>query len=685
MAKKKTAGPSKDDLLNKIRDAVEKAKVSGDGQDSGLQEARDLALKYYNMELPARFRPDSSSFVSSDVFDAIETRKATLLETFTGNVKPVQFSPINPQDSAITEMASTRVDQVVMEECDGYALMQDVIHDGLLNRNGIVQAFYEKQTAHIPFTIAGLTDDTASAYLSQHGANLVSYELEEDDEGTNTLHVVLNQDLSGVRIQVVPAEEFGIASDASDLKDASFTYRRRRIPVSELASMGVPSEEIEELVSSKSYLSDTSPVEIGPKSERMGNTGIYDAEFSDEMERLIEVFECYIVMDTDEGKTTYQALYVNNRVLRYEAVRRHPFHSFTPLKVPHRFWGGDFAGTVIPTQNITTSLTRFALDHGMTAAVPRWMIREGALSNPIEMLEPRMGGVVNINGSLGDAIAPLPTPNLNPALFKLLESMAQEKQQRTGSNDLSGSMLKDVLSNQNSADLVSQMATMGQTRTKIMARNFSAFLAGLYEHVYDLLVENETQPKAIQLTGQWVFVDPSQWNIHRQARVDFHIGYGEREKEAQQLMQFDQYASTQPDLQRLYGETQRYNLLSDMMRLTGRYNVNRYLADPATLPPPQPDQQQQLEASLQQREMAVKEQNANTASMAANAKAQTSIASTQSKAANSQQSSILKQQQQELKVQSFAHQATMDVAELAMQHHAQNIQAIAKPVATTAK
>ena len=670
-------------LKDRISMGLQTAMKGGDGNEATLRDARVKALRFYRRQQPERFNDNSSSFVSSDVFDAVETRKATLLETFTGNVKPVKFAPNDPQFADLMEQATTRVDQVVMNEQDGYMLMQGAIHDGLMARVGIVQAFWETEVSHIPFAYSGITDDAATAILSEKQADVIDWDTTPNDDGTVDLAVTLRVDKSGVRLELVPAEEFGINSDAKDLKSATFTYRKRNVPLSALKGMGVSQADIDDIIADENFMTlTTDPASEYEKAVRVDDVGLYNEDDSAQLKRLIMVNEVYLTIDTDAGKQVYQALWAAERLLDYKQVQRHPFHVFLPHMVPHRFWGEDFAGTVSESQKVSTSLTRFALDHGMSAAVPRWLVREGSLTNPREMENPVMGGLVNVQGDTADSVRPMPYPNLNPALFKLLEQVQQDKQMLTGSSDLSGSMLKDVLSNQNSADLVSQMATMGQTRTKMMARNFAFFLKGLYEHVYDLLVENQKQQTAMQMGENWVFVDPSKWPIERMAHVEFHIGYGERDKEAAQLMQFDQYVSAQPGLGRMYSETQRFNVLSDVMRLTGRYNVPRYLADPATLPPPQPSQAEQMAAQLQEREMAVKEQNANTAAMAANAHAQNSIMSTSAKAQTNQGNQALKEQQQELKVAQFQHQATIDAAEVSLQQRAHQIQAVAKPVNT---
>ena len=73
-----------------------------------------------------------------------------------------------------------------------------------------------------------------------------------------------------------------------------------------------------------------------------------------------------------------------------------------------------------------------------------------------------------------DAIAPLDQAPLNPFIFQTRQILGDDKEQITGISALSQGLSKDVISSQNSADMVQQMVSVSQTRQKIIARNFAA-------------------------------------------------------------------------------------------------------------------------------------------------------------------------------------------------------------------
>ena len=97
-------------------------------------------------------------------------------------------------------------------------------------------------------------------------------------------------------------------------------------------------------------------------------------------------------------------------------VSRKPFIAFCPLPIPHSFYGNSFADKLCATQNARTVLTRSILDHAMITNNPRYMVTKGGLTNPRELIDNRVSGLVNVTRP--DAIAPIPQAPLNPFIFR---------------------------------------------------------------------------------------------------------------------------------------------------------------------------------------------------------------------------------------------------------------------------
>jgi len=81
-----------------------------------------------------------------DVYDAVESMKAQLLETFAAGNKTVRFSPQNGDDVKMSEVCTEYTDYVAHRQNDLYSVMSDAIHDGLIARAGIVSVYWKEQT-----------------------------------------------------------------------------------------------------------------------------------------------------------------------------------------------------------------------------------------------------------------------------------------------------------------------------------------------------------------------------------------------------------------------------------------------------------------------------------------------------------------------------------------------------------
>ena len=112
-----------------------------------------------------------------------------------------------------------------------------------------------------------------------------------------------------------------------------------------------------------------------------------------------------------------------------------PFVHFCPLPVPHSFYGSSFGKRVIDIQNARSILTRSILDHAIISNNPRYTVTKGGLVNPRELMNNKVGGLVNVTRP--DAIQPLPQASLNPFVFQTLNVLQDDLENTTGVSRLS--------------------------------------------------------------------------------------------------------------------------------------------------------------------------------------------------------------------------------------------------------
>jgi hypothetical protein len=313
-------------------------------------------------------------------------------------------------------------------------------------------------------------------------------------------------------------------------------------------------------------------------------------------------------MEDDGSTDLYQVFSADSVVLSTERVDRKPFAVFTPLPMSHRFYGESFTEKVIPFQKAKTALIRGVVDSTVRANNPRYQVIAGSLTNPRELLDNRMGGLVNVNRP--DAIAPLPVNSINPISFSVLQWLDSSMEEVTGVSDVTKGADDSILSKQNSRGMVQDITTLAMQRQRVIAKNFAeSFLKPLVLGVYETLVGNDTREHIIQYAGEFVSIEPEAWESRKAVSLEFEVGYGEKEKEANKLLAMSQLFSQDEHLSAMFGDEQRMNFARDILEKQGIVNVNDYLSpEAAQQKQEQAGQAQQMQQQIMERQLALEEQ-----------------------------------------------------------------------------
>lgn len=645
--------------------------------DSEISRERQRVIDHYNAKLPRPAHDGNSKYVSMDVYDAVESMKAALLETFSTGYKTVRFAPQSAEDVVLADVATSYCDYVANRQNNLFEVMQSVIHDGLIARAGIAKVFYYYGSESHLEEIQDLTEEEFDALLAQD--NVEIDEVEQDELGLYSGTLRVSEDASKVCIESIGPEEFIVEPQCRDLDSASFMAHRTTKTISELRDAGYDEALIAKIGDHEHVDLETDP-EVLARHENIGSDRGFNAKGYQDQVREVTVFECYIMLDPDATGVAelYRIVKAGNVMLEMEQVSRRPFVAFVPLPIPHAFYGNNFASKVVPIQNARTVLTRSILDHAMITNNPRYQVVKGGLTNPRELIDNRVGGIVNV--SRPDAVTPMPQAPLNPFIFQTIQMLDEDKEDTTGVSRLSQGLNKDAISKQNSAAMVEQLATMSQQRQKIIARNFANnFLKPLYQMVYQLVIENEPETKIVELAGNYVAVSPAEWKSKRDVVVEMHLGYGEQEQEAQKYLALHTLMSQDPTLASMYTAENQFKLMAHVMENNGIKNVSDYLTPPDQLPPPQPDPAQEMAMQMQQKQMELQERQTQIAEMKAQMDAQIAQMKMQLDTMKAQQNFAIQSDNVDLKEAQLEHKQFVDNAELEIARNADDVRAIASP------
>lgn len=627
-----------DEALGVIVD--QKIKQSVLYYNSKISREREKVMSYYNGELPLRTSPGSSSYISTEVYDATESMKAQLLETFAAGREIVKFDANSPEDSEEARIATAYCDYVVFRQNDGYQIFSDVIHDGLIARVGVAKVYWQEDELDIDEEFEELPEEAVTLLTAEDDIRDLVADMDEAT-GLYSGKFTRVRDTSQVKIEVLNPEEFFIEPQAKHLGPEYFTTHRTLKTKDDLIKMGFDKSKVENISQAEDKLTLQALPEVYARFQQI-DTGfkVDTTADQDELKQFL-VYECYFKVKRkgDKHAKLYKIVRVGNQTLDIEEVEDTPFVVFTPLPIPHAFYGNNFASRVIPAQNVRTVLTRAIVDHATITVNPRYTVLKGGLTNPKELLDNRLGGLVNVTRP--DAIGALEQAPLNPFVYQTLELIKAQNEETTGISSLSQGLNKDAISSQNSDAMVERLVSLSQTRQKIIARNFAnSFLIPLYLKVYSLVIAKEDKEKIVELAGNWVKVKPSSWRDRKTVTVSLHLGYREHDSEAEKRLQMAAFLTQSPAFAPMFQMPNAYKLATDVMKLRGMPAVNDYLTPPDKVPPPQPDPMAVKQMQIEE----LKAQAAMVTAQATQGKAQATAQFDQAKVSLDQQKAALDHQ-----------------------------------------
>ncbi len=588
---------TEDEFLNTVRSRAETAFSTA---DANLQAERLEVLEHYSGDLPLPFHEGSSKYVDRSVWSETEAYTANLQEAFAAGNNIVSLAPVGPEDVELAKHSTAYVERVLWQLNDGFEIFGDVIKDGAMGRTGFAKAYWEKSEEPEYHEFDG-PKDALDLIL---GDDEAGFELEEKPktyagpEGIMATATLIRMvDTSQVRVEPVPPEEISVIGRTRNIRRLPFIGQRTIKTLGELVAAGYDKNKV------YSIGANAQALEFNEEAQRRHQDTLPDAflgvkDAADVASTMVAVYESYTWIDKEGTgrQALWMVVHAGDVILHSQKVARHPFVAFNPLPMPHRFHGENFANSVIPMANVKTTMVRGAVDHIQATTNPRWLVQDGAIKTPRQLLENRLRGLVFVSskGSVLDAVAPMPQGSLNPFLPQIIEQMDVAKEATTGTTRLAQGLDKNALSNQNAGAMVGDQINVSQTRTKVAARRFAIqFLKELVLLIYEIGIQNDREARMVEVGGKFVEMTPSKWRSRRNVIVNLTLGYGERDKAAEELLGFDKLMTSTPS--RLYGEKQRFEVLKKVLETKGHKDIQNFLVDPSTLPEPTPDPKSEAE------------------------------------------------------------------------------------------
>ena len=509
-------------------------KTSLGAPDSDVGQARLRNLEYYNAEPVGELAPpeieDRSDFVATDVADTVEWMLPQLMRIFVSSDDAVEFQPRRPDQEQVAKLATGYVNHLFYVRNSGVEIIYDWFKDALLQKVGFVKVWVEEEAEDSKQTFEGITEEQV-VMLIQDGWQ-PDGDPEVDEQGLLTITVGKEERRKCIKVAVCAPHEVRVDANARWGDEPAFiahVFRKRGF----------------ELLEEGYELDNVGPGSGVSEMEAQAMLGeAADEAYSEphESHALYQVAEAYIQVDRDgDGIAEWlKVCLIEDKLATVdgkpaiEQVDGHPFVWICPIPRPHAFFGDCPADMAIQPQKLRTNVVRAIQDNLYLTVNQRTYLNTNANVNIADWLDNRPGGVVRGEGPAGDAIQPIPQPSLGAPAYQFNEWLEGWKENRTGFTRYSqGTDANSLNKTATGVNIITQKADM---RMELIARFFAVGMRQLFAKMLKLAVKHQQAEEMVQLNGQWVAINPSEWRDQLNVNIKVGLGTGSKEQQAARIM-----------------------------------------------------------------------------------------------------------------------------------------------------
>jgi len=267
-------------------------------------DERQLALEYYLREPYGNEVEGKSQIVTGEVAEVVDGALPQLIKVFTSSKDAVVFEPVNQGDEQLAEQATLYVNHIFYKDNNGFEIMHDWFKDALLQKVGIVKAYWDDKVDVNVEKYYGLNSDELAMIMQDEEVEIVEQDTIVEQEAVideitgievspaivyHDVKVKRSVDKGKVVVENIPPEEFLISKRTRTIADSNFVAHRKMLTRSELIAMGYDEDTVMSLSTGDAL--EFSPERIARYTRGENPT---DMDSDDESMQLVEYYECYI-------------------------------------------------------------------------------------------------------------------------------------------------------------------------------------------------------------------------------------------------------------------------------------------------------------------------------------------------------------------------------------------------------
>jgi len=590
---------------------------------------RAESTEYYLGNAPEGTSSMQSEYVSTDVRDSVLFMLPSIMRTFFGTKKIVEFVPHGPEDIAIAEQQTNYVNYIIQEKNQGFQVLYSAFKDALVRKTGFVKVFWDDSISATTHEFTDLDPQSYQALTLDPNVEIVEEtvtmetitqvnpmtgeEITQEIPATYDLTIRRIKSKDQVCIESVPPEEVLISRNARDLETASYVAHRMIKSVSDLVAMGYDEEEIEQHATQTSSAIDPESYEEVEARNPFDNMVYPDRNDSGAKDVLYVEHYLFYDFDDDGIDERIRVCTVGDgvHVLNVEQWDDLPIAMFCPDPEPHTAIGSCPADYLKPIQAAKSQIMRDTLDSLGHSIFPRMAVVEGQV-NIDDVLNTDIGQPIRVRAP--GMVQPFTVPFAGKEAFPVLGYLDDAKENRTGVSKASAGLNADALQSSTSA-AVSATMSGAQGRIELICRHFAeGGLKQIFRVTNNLIIKHQNAQDVFRLEGKFIPVDPRYWNNDKDMIVNVAISKSSDEEKFAILTQLagkqEQIMQTMGPNNPLVSLQQYSNTLTRMIEIAGFKDAQSFInTEVQPTPPPSPESQKPDPAEILAQAEAMKAQN----------------------------------------------------------------------------
>jgi len=503
-------------------------------------DERQKALEYYLGEPYGNEVEGKSQIITREVAEVVDGALPQLLRPFTTSDDSVVFEAVNQGDEEKAEQATLYVNHIFNKDNNGFEIMHDWFKDALLQKVGVVKAYWEDKTDVTKEKYYGLNDDELAMVMQDPEVEVVEQDTTIVQEAQfdpmtgmqispamSAHDIKVKRTVNGGKVVVenVPPEEFLISKRARSIADSPFVAHRKMVTRGELIAMGYDEDTVYSLPTGDAL--EFSPERIARYTRGEQPS---DMDSDDETMQLVEYYECYLKTDYDgDGIAEHRRVcYAGTEILHNEECDYVPFHSLCPIPIPHKFYGHSLADRAMDIQLIKSTITRQMLDNLYLTNNYRVGAVEGQV-NLDDLLTSTAGGVVRMKNP--NAIVPMTVQSNAAQSFPMLQYLDEIQAKRSGVSDTQQGLNPDILQNV-TATAISAMQSASQGKLELISRIFAdTGVSSLFKGILQLVCKYQQKERIVRVNNKYIPFDPREWSHEYNISVNVGLGTGSKQEQ----------------------------------------------------------------------------------------------------------------------------------------------------------